>query len=899
MADLEKTVSIIFSGVDDATKTINQVSRSLDSFAGGIGKATQPLADLASGVLKAEAALAALAAGGLAYAYAKSIQFEGAAIDLKKVIGDEIEMLDDAADASLKLSNEYGESSSKILQSTADFKQAGFDVQEAMQLTKASMDLVIAGNVEASEASEILIATLKGFDAPASDAARVIDILNEVSNNYATDVEQLGIGMAALSPIAKQMGFSFEETAGILTPVIEVFRSGDEAAIALKTGLLKLVDDSKPVKDALAAIGVSQTDANGKLKSGKEILYEVATAFQDLEPNQKSFITQQLVGINQSARMVEVFDNLSKSTEITSVAMNSAGSAAKEVADRLASGEVAVNRFKTGFENMAIAVGDQFRDAATGTINGATEIENTLTELARGGAFDALLEVVSGLSTDLGNLFMGIAEALPEALGNVDWGGFTDSLEGLASTIGDLFDAAFDGADITTAGGLADAIQQVIDAGTGLTNVTKGILEVFEPFVSAIRSVIDSLAQADPETQEFIGNIGGIAMALTGTAGVVGALALAEKGVSALLGMFGGSGTAISSMSTALGTASTGLGTFSAKLGTVGKLLGAAAAGSLAYETGYAAGELLNEYVPAIGNGVGALIEWSDELLNWSGTQKSANRIASENEAFINAQNQAMERSISTVQDLESAIDSDSLKIEPMLDVGQVEEDLANIDWDMYENMAPTITPTIDMGSAMDPDAFSGWENMDKEIQETIDKWGLSVPVEADEASIDKAKRKIEQEFKNASVGPIGVEVSVESNSVGPAFEDGLKEHFKDNPLKMDNIFDPGSISDLFDALKENPGAASDIRRAIDQAIELQKSLALAQQSYINSQAALLDQQWQMAYYTRMTAEGEKTVKIEAQGLEPEMEAFMWKLLKKIQVRANESGAEFLLAAAT
>ena len=44
----------------------------------------------------------------------------------------------------------------------------------------------------------------------------MLDILNEVSNNYATDIEQLGVGMAGISPIARTMGFSMEETVGIL-----------------------------------------------------------------------------------------------------------------------------------------------------------------------------------------------------------------------------------------------------------------------------------------------------------------------------------------------------------------------------------------------------------------------------------------------------------------------------------------------------------------------------------------------------------------------------------------------------------------------------------------------------------------------------------------------------------
>ena len=271
-------------------------------------------------------------------------------------------------------------------------------------------------------------------------------------------------GMAALSPIAHQAGLSFEETAGLLTPVIEVFRSGDEAATALKTGLLKLVDDSKPVKDALASLGVSQTDLNGQMRSAKDILLDVSTAFQGLDQNQKLTVASQLVGINQAAKMVLVFDNLSKSTEITATAMDSAGSAAKEVALRLESGEVAVSRFKVGFENLAVSVGTSFKDAATKAIGGATDIENALQKLVANGAFDDLSSVVNDMANQLGDTFKGIAEALPGALEKINWDGFTASLRGLGDTIGGLFEAFFDGADLTTAEGLAKAIQKIVDA---------------------------------------------------------------------------------------------------------------------------------------------------------------------------------------------------------------------------------------------------------------------------------------------------------------------------------------------------------------------------------------------------------------------------------------------------
>ena len=131
------------------------------------------------------------------------------------------------------------------------------------------------------------------------------------------------------------MGFSMEETAGLLTPIIEVYRSGSEAADALKTSLQQLSANTAPVKAALAALGVSQTDLNGKLRDGKDIFLDVARAFLGLSEAQKAYYAQELVGIEQAGRFSTVLNNLGGYLQVTDAALQSAGSAAKEVAVRL------------------------------------------------------------------------------------------------------------------------------------------------------------------------------------------------------------------------------------------------------------------------------------------------------------------------------------------------------------------------------------------------------------------------------------------------------------------------------------------------------------------------------------------------------------------------------------
>ncbi|MBF0590287.1 MAG: phage tail tape measure protein, partial [Magnetococcales bacterium] len=203
-----RMVEIIFSGKD-------RLSREIRAVEGKLNDVSEGASDLASQLLLLEGALLAVGTAFAVSAFNKASQFESALVDLNKVLSDsEKTHLPALEQEVVGLSEIYGQSAASILGSTANFKQAGYSVLDASNLTKTAMDLVIAGDVEATEASEMLVASLKGFGAPATEAGRLLDILNAVSNQYATSVVELGRGMAGISPVAKTMGFSMEETAG-------------------------------------------------------------------------------------------------------------------------------------------------------------------------------------------------------------------------------------------------------------------------------------------------------------------------------------------------------------------------------------------------------------------------------------------------------------------------------------------------------------------------------------------------------------------------------------------------------------------------------------------------------------------------------------------------------------
>jgi len=529
MPDLKRTIDIIFNGVDSTSKGTRSAINNLDKFSSVVQSTAGPLSNVTTNLLQFDAALFALSATLGGYAFIQANKFSAAQADLRKVMDDSDGPVDRFNDTIFNLSNTYGVAADNIIASAANFKQAGFSVDESFQLVKNSLDLVVAGDIEAAEASELLISALKGFNAPASEAARLVDILNEVSNKYATNVNELGIGMAILAPIAKTTNLTFEETAGILTPIIEVFRSGSEAATALKTGLLRLVDDNPTIVAALDSINVSQRNLNGELRPAKDILFDVSQEFKSLDQNNKLFIASQLVGINQAAKMVTVFDNLSKTSAVTKDALNANGSAAREVAIRLADAEIKVKRAAISFQNLGIVIGQQFNVSLADAVGGIGHFANTMQDVVSSGGLDPLLKAIAPQLAEFEKNVRAAADVLPEAFKDIDFSDLLSSLDGLSDEVGDVFTNLFGDFDLTTVEGMQKAIQKTVNIISALVNTTKGIISEFQPIFAAIGEAAERTGETGSAAQVAAGQILGAMKLLTSFGTVLGSAVVIIK----------------------------------------------------------------------------------------------------------------------------------------------------------------------------------------------------------------------------------------------------------------------------------------------------------------------------------------------------------------------------------
>ncbi len=177
-------------------------------------------------------------------------------------------------------------------------------------------------------------------------------------------------------------------------------------------------DTQKPVVDELTRLGIHQRELNkltgeytGKLRSGKDILLDVSTAFQGMTENQKIATTAILSGALQAGKMSEVFDGMGQSVEITNNALTDTESINKEVATRLSASETQVDRLKVAFNNMARKIGTEALPLLRGAIDILIPFFNDLGTLGVRGVLQiqkAWLE----MSITIDDSIVGIAKVL-------------------------------------------------------------------------------------------------------------------------------------------------------------------------------------------------------------------------------------------------------------------------------------------------------------------------------------------------------------------------------------------------------------------------------------------------------------------------------------------------------
>lgn len=269
---------------------------------------------------------------------------------------------------------ELGRNVSSLVEQTAAWAKLGYSLNESAELAKVSSIYANVGEVDDSIAVSDLVTAMKAFNIEASNSINIVDSLNKLGNEFATDSASLGQGLKNSASALKLAGNDLNQTLAMLTGGTEIIQNASEMGNALKVLSMRL----RGMKGELQELGeeyenvesiskiqtqiLNQTqgdvnifDDSGNFKSTYEILKQISEVWDHISQVDQAALLETIAGKqrgNQIAALIQSFQSgqVEKALEAS---MNSAGSAYEEQERWLNSLEAKTQQFSAAFQSLS------------------------------------------------------------------------------------------------------------------------------------------------------------------------------------------------------------------------------------------------------------------------------------------------------------------------------------------------------------------------------------------------------------------------------------------------------------------------------------------------------------------------------------------------------------------
>lgn len=915
MADASSTIAVIFEAFDKATPTIDGIERRLGAMsaaadaatkafggvAGNIQSATQPLADLTAGVLKVEGAFIGAGVALTTFAIKTAGDFDTAFRQITTLFNASEQ---DVAKFRANIL-EYARTSSKGLEDITNALGAaigsGVDYTKSLDLIATAEKLAVSTRADLKGTTEVLVSTLNAYGMKTSDAGKVSDLFFQIIKDGKIEMGDLAHSLSMVTPLAAASGVSLQEVGAAIAALTASGISPSQSIEYLRSALTNIIKPSKDASDLAAELNI-QFDAQAlKSKGLAGVLGDVARA-----TNGNSGQMAKLIGDvgGLVAAMALTGPAADKFKESLAGMAKSAGAVDEAFGKMGGSLDVATAKAANAFKTLLVDIGTPLLNEAGGIANAIANIFNAIGASVREGALKEVVRYVESALGDLQATLETVARNLPAALGKADLSGFTRGLD----TVRDAFSRLFGSINLTSVDGLTKAIELAGTAFLGLSKFTAGVIDSFKPLFDLLVRWGSELGKTNPQVFEMAGQISGLATQANLLAGKMVSLLpafealidliLLRQGIG-LLGSLSNLTKALPAMTggiTGLGVAITTYLASEKVIALVQALVEWKKATDLVAEANARSADVTNRAGPSLerfaqttGIAVKTIDEanalmrdgtvvWSDAIDGWV---KADDALAGVGKAAAGA-----------VNPFEKANQA-------MLDAVSGAGKMANAADGVGKNVLKTV-PIIDAATG----AIVGYEQKMVRVQGATDK--------AAEASTKKAKAldEVAKEAKKAQEKADAFRVEMEklaSNERIKFMEFRAQldiANIQEQTKRIQSAFDSidNTVNSTADVINEAFGFLTDsdswlmsssTKSLLVQQIETEnrnRERALqVQERMVDAQIDLMKQQ------AEALSRGDALIKVDGTGLEPELEAFMWKIFQRAQVRVNRDGLKQLL----
>lgn len=302
-------------------------------------------------------------------------EIDSALTELKKVTDETDETYAQFLKTMSKTGAEVGATVSNLTNMAANWARLGYSIEEAGELAKSTAVLLnVSEFTSADDASEALISIMQAYGYAAEDSMHVVDVLNEVGNNFAVSSDGLATALQTSASALMSAGNDLNQSVALVAAANKVLQDPSQVGAALRTIALRIrgtslkvleemgeetdgvIESVSKLQEKVKAIsGVNILDDHGAYRDTYDILRDIAEVWDEIgqkDPKGQAALLEMLAGKNRSNALAAILTNLNDLEGAYESAMNAQGSAEAENEKYMNSIQGKVDQFKNALQTM-------------------------------------------------------------------------------------------------------------------------------------------------------------------------------------------------------------------------------------------------------------------------------------------------------------------------------------------------------------------------------------------------------------------------------------------------------------------------------------------------------------------------------------------------------------------
>lgn len=439
-------------------------------------------------------------------------EIDSALTELKKVTNETDATYDRFLQNMSKTAGVVGSTVKDLTTMAAEWARLGYSLEDSARLAESTAVLLnVSEFSDATTASKALISTMQAFSYTADESMHVVDILNEVGNNYAVSSDGIATALQTSASALMEAGNSLEQSTALVAAANKVVQDPSSVGSALRTISLRLrgtsvsvleelgeetdgvVESTSKLQEKLKALtGVDILTSTGAYKDTYTILKEMGEVWQDLDSLDQSAALELMAGKNRANTLSAILNNTQDLENAYKSAMQAEGSALKENETYLDSIQGRIDILNNSVQTMWMNF------ISSDTVKFLVDVANALVKIVdQVGVLQSTLIVIMGYKT---------------FFKKKDW---SKSLENFKKGFGDIWNSIFNKKGQTQGMNLdlleGDALTREIEV---LNQKLKDGPEAFNAYVNSAQSARNGIQQYAQQLNGGVATVEGYTSAL-------------------------------------------------------------------------------------------------------------------------------------------------------------------------------------------------------------------------------------------------------------------------------------------------------------------------------------------------------------------------------------------------